>query len=222
VRAGKIGRRDYYIGRIGCELKTVLSLCDRTGVFLRPWAEAGYRCIAVDIQHKDTIERDGIMYVGADVRAYALPPGEYAFCAAFPPCTDLASSGARWFADKGLARLGEALITVAACHALCEATGAPYFIENPVGRLSTCWRPFDYSFDPCEYGGYLDPPGGHYMKRTCLWAGNGFKMPVPRPVPADLGSMMHLMSPSADRADKRSVTPAGFARAVFEANHRCA
>ena len=29
---------------------------------------------------------------------------------------------------------------------------------------------------------------------------------------------IHLMPPSADRADKRSVTPAGFARAVFEAN----
>lgn len=25
--------------------------------------------------------------------------------------------------------------------------------------------------------------------------------------------------PSADRADKRSVTPAGFAQAVFESNH---
>ena len=24
-------------------------------------------------------------------------------------------------------------------------------------------------FDPCDYGGYLDPIGDEYTKRTCLW-----------------------------------------------------
>jgi hypothetical protein len=33
-------------------------------------------------------------------------------------------------------------------------------------------------------------------------------------------ALIHLMPPSTDRGEKRSVTPAGFARAVFEANHR--
>lgn len=28
----------------------VVSLCDRTGIALRPWAEAGFRCIAVDVR----------------------------------------------------------------------------------------------------------------------------------------------------------------------------
>jgi hypothetical protein len=32
------------------------------------------------------------------------------------------------------------------------------------------------------------------------------------------GSKIHLMPPSEDRADKRSVIPPGFARAFFEAN----
>ncbi len=57
-------------------------------------------------------------------------------------------------------------------------------------------------------------------KRTCVWSGNNFVMP---PVevwsePADVKDSCHKMPPSKDRADKRSVTPAGFARAVYEAN----
>lgn len=44
-------------------------------------------------------------------------------------------------------------------------------------------------------------------------------MPEPRPVPPTLGSKMHLMAPSADRADRRSETPRGFAQAVWMANH---
>lgn len=66
----------------------------------------------------------------------------------------------------------------------------------------------------------LPPPGDAYTKRTCLWIGNGFVVPVPRPVFPIEGSRMHLMPPSADRGDLRAETPPGFARAVFEANHR--
>jgi len=29
----------------------VLSLCDRTGNMVKPWAEAGTQCVIVDIQH---------------------------------------------------------------------------------------------------------------------------------------------------------------------------
>lgn len=197
----------------------VLSLCDRTGNMLKPWAVSGYRCIAVDIQHeRGGTFRDGIEYVHGDVRTYLPPNGEYAACFAFPPCTDLAASGARWFAEKGLRGLIAALEVVEACRRLCEWTGAPYCLENPVGTLSTYWRKPDYLFDPCDYGGYLIPAGDHYTKRTCLWVGNGFRIPEKRPVQPHLGSMMHLMSESKDRADRRSVTPMGFAQAVFEAN----
>lgn len=43
-------------------------------------------------------------------------------------------------------------------------------------------------------------------------------MPDRRPGEPTLGSLMHRMSPSADRADLRSATPLGFAHAVFAAN----
>lgn len=47
----------------------------------------------------------------------------------------------------------------------------------------------------------------------------GFVMPAKNRVEAFMGSRMHTMSPSEDRADKRSETPMGFAHAVFNANH---
>jgi hypothetical protein len=196
-------------------MSIVLSLCDRTGVMVQPWAEAGYRCVIVDTQHKRA-SRDGLIEkVGCDVRnfaeAYGPPPTAIVF--AFPPCTHLAVSGARWFQEKGLESLHEALGLVVACKRICEASGAPWMLENPVGTLSSYWRTPDYTFQPWQYG-------DRYTKKTCLWTGGGFQMPQPwiAHKPAEVKASIHLMPPSADRADKRSITPAGFARAVFEAN----
>lgn len=199
--------------------RIVLSLCDRTGNMLRPWAEAGYRCIAVDIQHESgTTIRDGIEYVGGDVTTYVPPEGDYVAVFAFPPCTHLAVSGARWFKDKGLGALHQAIGLVEACRKIAEDVGAPYFLENPISTLSTYWRKPDYMFDPCDYGGYFNPPVDEYTKKTCLWTGNGFVMPDTKPVEPVLGSKMHKLPPGPLRADLRSETPKGFAKAVFEAN----
>jgi hypothetical protein len=137
---------------------------------------------------------------------------------AFPPCTDVAVSGARWFQDKGLGSLIQALCLFEATVRLAEWTQAPYMIENPVSTVSTYWRKPDYTFDPFEFGGYLNPPSDIYTKKTCLWTGNGFVMPkVRRVIPVE-GSKMHRVPPSKDRSTLRSATPTGFAKAVFEAN----
>jgi 2-keto-3-deoxy-L-rhamnonate aldolase RhmA len=53
----------------------VLSLCDRTGVMVEPWAEAGYKCVIVDIQHPpgETQLNDMVTAVGCDLLNW-LPP----------------------------------------------------------------------------------------------------------------------------------------------------
>ena len=185
-----------------------------------PWAEAGFLCYCVDLQHPAGESRAGnIISVGADIREWLPPFAAVAAVFAFPPCTDVAVSGARWFKDKGLAALIRALQLFDACVRIAEWTGAPYLIENPVSTVSTHWRRPDYSFDPCDYGGYLHPPGDPYTKRTCLWVGNSFIMPPKRRVLPKEGSRMHKLGPSSERANIRSATPKGFAQAVFEANH---
>lgn len=198
----------------------MLSLFDKTTTMCQPWAEAGYACVAVDIQHPSGVNvEDNIWTVGADLRTFLPPLADYVFVAAFPPCTNLAISGARWFKDKGLRGLIDGLELVERAVEICEWTGAPWMVENPVSTISSYWRKPDYMFDPYEYGGYDGGQGDGYTKRTCLWTGGGFRMPERRPVElAEDANRIHTAPPTADRGDVRSMTPTGFARAVFEAN----
>lgn len=199
----------------------VLSLCDRTTTILRPWRDAGFDCMAVDIQHPrgESTAGDGVVLVGADVRRWLPPRRDYAAVFAFPPCTHLAVSGARWFRDKGLGALAEALELVEACRRICEWSGAPWMLENPVSTLSTYWRKPDAVVHPWHFAAHLDDPEAeNTTKATCLWTGGGFVLPEPAPVAGPHRNDVHRMPPSADRADRRSQTPAGFSRAVFLAN----
>ena len=143
----------------------VISCFDKSTNMVKPWAAAGYVCYCVDIQHPPGETSNGnIIRVGADMLDWIPPKETIAFAAFFPPCTDVAVSGARWFKDKGLGSLINALRLFDVSIKLAEWCGAPYIIENPVSTVSTYWRKPDYTFDPCDYG---DP----YTKKTCLWTG---------------------------------------------------
>jgi hypothetical protein len=197
----------------------VVSLFDETGNIVKPWAKAGFLCYCIDIKHPTGETRIGnIVKVGADVRDWLPPLSKIRILFGFPPCTHVAVSGARWFRDKGLGGLIAALELFYAAVRLAEWSHAPYLIENPVSTVSTYWRPPDYIFNPCDYGGYLDPKGDAYTKKTCLWVGGGFVMPKMKSVRPVEGSKMHRVPPSGERGAVRSVTPPGFSNAVFQAN----
>ena len=143
----------------------VLSLCDRTGNMVRPWAEAGYECFILDLQHPAGYSRFGenITAIGCSVTSWLQHEGEpfrsAVIAFAFPPCTNLAVSGSRWFRAKGLQGLIDGLTVVEASRVRLESLGCPWMIENPVSTLSTYWREPDHTFNPCDYGGYTTPPG---------------------------------------------------------------
>ena len=193
--------------------KLMLSCFDHSTVMAQPWAEAGYLCYCLDIAHPSGFERHGnIVTIGADVtRWYPALNHEWSFAAFFPPCTHLAVSGARWFQGKGLRALSEAIGLVAVAAEIAESLQCPYLIENPVSTLASYWRKPDYTFDPCDYG-------DGWTKKTCLWTGGGFVMPEKNRVPITEPGKIHRLPPTDDRAQLRSLTPSGFARAVFEAN----
>jgi hypothetical protein len=198
----------------------VLSLCDRTGTMVHPWLNAGYECWIVDTQHPRGVTRNGLLVtVGADVRAWLPPRRRYAAAFAFPPCTDQAVSGARWFKDKGLAGLAGAVELVERCRDILAWTEAPWLLENPVGTISKYWRKPDAYVHPWQFAGWNeDVERENYTKKTGLWIGGGFVLPIQRPAPAPHRDDIHKMAPSEDRGDKRSVTPTGFAIGVCEAN----
>ena len=199
-------------------MKTIISCFDISTNFVKPWADAGYLCYCVDLQHAKGENRQGnIVKVGADI-SYWMPPKYVEFAAFFPPCTDLAVSGARWFKGKGLFALSQSISLFAHAVRLAEWLDVPYFIENPVSTISTYWRKPDYTFHPHEFGGYLDPPVDKYLKKTCLWTGGNFVMPPKKLVIPSEGQKIWKLPPSPDRANLRSVTPAGFSQAVFEYN----
>jgi hypothetical protein len=207
--------------------RTAISLFDKTGNMVRPWADAGYRCICFDIQHVGKSVRDGIIFVHWDamVGLPTIPPDslvEFGF--AFPPCTHLAVSGARWFKGKGLRALAQSVEMFGVAAEFLEETviDGRYGLENPVSTISTYWRKPDYTFHPSDYTGF--ELNDHYSKTTNIWAGEGFVMPVANRAPELAGikpdNRIHAAPPSDDRADFRSATPMGFTRAVFAANHR--
>lgn len=205
--------------------EAVISRCDRTGNMVKPWADAGYECFCFDIEHSIRVpRRDGnIHFLWGDARTVRRPTDKrIAAFFAFPPCTHVSGSGARDFRLKGGQMLRDALEIFEACRQAAEWSGAPYCLENPVGVLSSIphiGRP-DHYFDPLQYTAF--ERGDHYTKKTCLWTGNGFVMPPEAKDPSLAGvkpdDRIHKASPGEDRGDIRSVTPMGFARAVFNAN----
>lgn len=240
--------------------KVVLSLFDFTGIMVEPWAEAGYECFIVDIQHPvlSTTRQHGagtITTLRLDLSARS---DDWDFLAetfqdhdpiifAFPVCTDLAYSGSKHWAGK--AEENPNFQTAAAMpffkvQELADKIGAPYMMENPQSRARKLYREPDFSFDPYHYGGYLPhmdphptypdviPSQDRYDKNTCIWCGNGFKMPERRPVEPEFrlyergnGETLKV-SPivaktggsSLKTKNIRSATPRGYARAVFFAN----
>jgi hypothetical protein len=200
----------------------VLSLCDVTTNMVEPWADVGFVCFCVDTQHPRGITKRGnVFLVGANILDWLPPRENYAAAFAFTPCTNLSVSGARWFMEKGIEGLLDGLSLFRRGVEILEWTAAPWMAENPVSTVSSYFRKPDFIFDPCEYAGYLPEPERRseaYTKKTCLWTGAGFRMPEKRPVTPTAKSPIHYMSPSPDRGHRRSATPRGFARAVFEAN----
>lgn len=193
----------------------VISLCDFTGNMVKPWADQGLQCYCVDIQHSirnDRVENN-IHYVWGDCRSWTPPENvQPIILFAFPPCTHLASSGARDFQKKDWNMLRDGMDLFMACMHAGKWSGVPYMVENPIGRISGLHHQPEYIFDPCDYG-------NPYTKKTCVWAGNGFVMPPKNRVEPTKGSMMHTMPENKARTILRSKTPEGFANAVFKVNN---
>jgi hypothetical protein len=221
--------------------KTMIGLFSKSNIIAKPWAEAGVECHLFDLGEGE--KEDNIIHHTGDIRDQfsvlrdIIKNTEVVFVSAFPPCTDLAVSGAKHFDTKAKNDAffwAKAMELVYMSRDIGELSGAPYFIENPKSMISSLWRSRDFGFNPCDFGGYLPcshinqlfpeiyPSQDAYLKETWLWTGGGFVMPsicsIP-PVSKDFPGFKMLGGKSERTKEMRSVTPEGFARAVFEANY---
>jgi site-specific DNA-cytosine methylase len=123
---------------------------------------------------------------------------------AFPPCTHLASSGARWFKDKQR----EQAEAVGFVKALAAAPIEHIAIENPIGVLSTKWRKPDQIIQPWQFG-------HGETKATCLWLKN---LPPLQPTKVVEGREGRVWkeAPGPDRWKNRSRTLQGIADAMAQ------
>lgn len=79
---------------------------------------------------------------------------------AFPPCTDLAVSGARHFAKKRAD--GRQQRSIDFFMRFVNADCPKIAIENPIGIMSSVYRKPDQIIQPYQFG-------DHARKSTCLW-----------------------------------------------------
>ncbi len=122
----------------------------------------------------------------------------------FPPCTDLAVSGARWFKEK-IAN-GSQQKSIDFFMELINAPIKKIAIENPIGIMSTHYTKPSQIIQPWQFG-------HGETKATCLWLKN-----LPKLKPTDIveGREQRIwkMAPGADRAKLRSKTFPGIAKAL--------
>jgi hypothetical protein len=101
-------------------------------------------------------------------------------------------------------------------------------LENPPGRLKNWIGPFSWTFNPCDYGGYLEPgektlncplfpANDAFTKRTLIWGTARKPLPLPMSVTHDAEGGWSNKCFSRHKKH-RSVTPMGFSRAFKEAN----
>jgi hypothetical protein len=137
---------------------------------------------------------------------------------AFPPCTHLASSGAKHFEQKRKDGRQQEGIDFFMEFVHRTAHVPRVAIENPIGIMSSIYRKPDQIVQPWMFG---DP----FTKSTCLWL-KGLPLLEPTQV-VDKGSRhvtkggkslptWYNLPPSPDRAKIRSATFPGLAKAMAE------
>lgn len=125
---------------------------------------------------------------------------------AFPPCTDLAVSGARWFPQKQAD--GRQQRSIDFFMLFVNADCPKIAIENPIGIMSGKYRKPDQIIQPWMFG-------HGETKATCLWL-KGLPKLMPTNIVEGREQRIWKMAPSPERAKQRSKTFPGIARAMAE------
>lgn len=187
----------------------ILVACEFSGIVRDAFTARGHDAVSCDLLPS---EIPGRHYQGY-LEDYIGLGWEWDMIIAFPPCTHLAVSGARYFAKKRADGRQEAAI--AFFMMIANQDYPKICIENPVGIMSTEWRKPDQIIQPWQFG---HPES----KKTCLWL-KGLPLLQPTNIlPSrkiwenQTPSGQNKLSPSPDRAKNRSRTYAGIAQAMAE------
>lgn len=185
----------------------ILVACEESQAVTKEFRKRGHEAWSCDIEpcsggHPEWHIKDDAIKV--------MKREEWDMIIAFPPCTHLAVSGARWFPQKRADGSQYKAIKF-----FMEFANAPYFthcnkvaIENPIGIMSTEWRKPDQIIQPWQFG-------HGETKATCLWL-EGLPLLIPTNIVEGREARIHRMAPTKDRSKLRSKTFPGIAKAMAE------
>ena len=179
----------------------VLVACEFSGIVREAFRRRGHDAWSCDLL---PAEDGSKFHFGYDVLG-VLDYQSWDMMIAFPPCTHLCVSGARWWKSK------EREQEIAASFFLklaCNQWVPKIAIENPVGLMSTRFRKPDQIIQPWQFG-------HGETKATCLWLKNLPKL-VPKNIVEGRTPRVHHASPGPDRWKERSRTLPGIADAMAE------
>lgn len=176
----------------------ILVACEFSGTVRDAFTSAGHDAWSCDLL---PTEREG-KHIKGDVMK--ILNNGWDLMIAFPPCTHLCVSGARWFTKKKYQQIE----AVKFAKELWEANIPRIAIENPIGVLSTFIRKPHQIIQPWQFG-------HGETKATCLWL-KGLPKLKPTKIVDGREARIHKMPPSKDRGKERSRTYQGIADAMAE------
>ncbi len=191
----------------------ILVACEFSGAVRDALLERGHAAVSCDLL---PCESSGGCHLRGDVLSWLHGFGgdRWDMMIAFPPCTHLCVSGARWWPEK-LNAQKEAIKFV---KTLAAAPIDRIAIENPIGVLSTAWREPDQIIQPWQFG-------HGETKATCLWL-KGLRPLQPThsdgpslfwpEAPAERDGRVWREPPGPNRWKNRSRTFTGIAEAMAE------
>jgi site-specific DNA-cytosine methylase len=204
--------------------------CEYSGRVRNAFLARGHKAVSVDLLPSET---PGPHVVG-DVLEYLERERERGnpidLFIAHPPCTHLASSGARWLTDHfvksktgpetwrdangktwrgywhdGSEKRRLQKEAVEFVRALWAVHSNKVALENPVSMLSSLWFPPTQTIQPWEHG-------HGETKATCLWL-RGLPPITPSKIVEGRSNRIHMMAPGPNRWKDRSRTYEGIAEA---------
>jgi hypothetical protein len=136
---------------------------------------------------------------------------EWDMIIAFPPCSHIASSGAKWFKEKIADGRQQQGIDFFMQFVNCKCNRVA--IENPIGIMSTIYRKPNQIIQPWQFG-------HGETKATCLWLKN---LPNLKPTKIVSGrNDSNFRTPNnSDRPKMRSKTYLGIAKAMAQQWGNC-
>lgn len=194
----------------------ILVACESSGRVRDAFLALGHDAWSCDLLPTESKNKE--RHIVCDVlpwlRVHPLGSGPWDMVLAFPPCTHLASSGAKHFSDKRAD--GRQQSGVNFFLEFVRLTAPKVAIENPIGIMSTLYRKPDQIIQPWMFG-------HEATKATCLWLKG---LPVLTPTCIVGHGARHVtksgrslpewynLPPSPERAKIRSRTFTGIAEAM--------